>query len=96
MNFISALSFKTKLLLFSLLLTLSTVIVGVMSIYSLKNVSGEYQTVTNQILAKRERLNEMLAEYRRIRISVRSLGLPGIPAEEEKYQLQEINEALAR
>lgn len=96
MNFISALSFKTKLLLFSLLLTLSTVIVGVMSIYSLKNVTGEYQMVTNQILAKREKLNEMLAEYRRIRISVRSLGLPGIPEVEEKYQLQEISEALQK
>lgn len=96
MKFIAALSFKTKLLLFSLMLTFSTVVVGLMSLYSLKNVKMEYQVVTNQVLAKREKLNEMLAEYRRIRISVRSLGLPGIPAEEEKYQLKEITEALQR
>lgn len=94
MSSLANLSFKAKILLFSLFLTLSTLIVGVIGVLSMDKVSSGYETAIGDYIAKRETLNKMLAEYRRIRISIRSLGLPGIPEKELNYQLKEVFEGL--
>lgn len=72
------LSLKTKLLILCTFMSLIPIAVGTISFSGFKNTSDSYEVVTGQVLPKTQYIDGMFLHFRNIRISLRSLGLPGV------------------
>lgn len=78
-------SFRTKLLALCLMLCSVSVFVGGVGYLGLREVNHQYHFVTEKVLPKQLLANEMFLQYSRVRIALRTLGLPGLSkAEAEK------------
>jgi methyl-accepting chemotaxis protein len=79
MKLFSRVSFKSKLISLCLFLSAVSVVIGVVSYNGLDDVSDSYEEVTDKVMPSMNLLNDMFLHYRRIRINLRTLGLPGLP-----------------
>lgn len=87
-----SLSFKFKIIVFSGALSALTAAVGILGYFNLQNIADDYKTVTNGVLPSVNNINQILAEFRKIRISLRTLGLSGVS---RQMGDQEVAKALA-
>lgn len=95
MRFFSNLGFKTKLLMLCLFMAAVSITIGTISFFGLQSVTAEYRHITDIAMPNLEQSNEMLAEFRRIRINIRTLALPGLGDDQEKAALKNVDEAIA-
>ena len=91
----SKFSFKTKLLALCFLLCGVSVAVGVIGFFGLKEVTGQYGFIMEKTMPKSELVNKMFLEYRRVRITLRTLGLPGISQKDAEEAIKGAYEAIA-
>lgn len=75
-------SFRTKLLALCVLMSAVSMIIATVSYQGLADVGDSYSQITEQVMPKLESANEMFAEYRGVRIALRTLALPGITKEQ--------------
>lgn len=75
-------SFRTKLLGLCIMLCAVSVFIGGVGYFGLREVNSQYHFVTEKIMPKQLLANQMFLEYRRVRITLRTLGLPGLNKEE--------------
>lgn len=75
------LSLKGKLLFLCIFLCSISVMVGVASFFSLKQVESEYAFLPQKVMPKQEDVNSMYLSYRRVRITLRTLGMTGVTPE---------------
>lgn len=87
-------SLKTKLLGLCALLSVVTVSVGLTGYFSMAKVSEEYHWIAIKTLPKIQHLDQMYLDYRRVRITLRTLGLPGISAAEAEGAINGAKEAI--
>jgi methyl-accepting chemotaxis protein len=92
---LAGLSLKFKLIALCLFLSLLTLTVGVVSYQSLSDVKSDYAVIPQKVMPKLEHLNEMFLSYRRIRITLRTLGLQGLTPENAQEAVKETEHAIA-
>lgn len=72
-----------------------SVTVGTIGFYSSKQVSKEYSWIAETTLTNVEHVNHMFAEYRKVRIGLRSLGITHISKEDAAHAIQDAKDAIA-
>lgn len=90
---LSKLSFKTKLLFLCLLLSSVGVIVGVSNYVTSKTVIEDYEDVALRNMPNIHNTDLMFLEFRRMRINLTMLGIPGIPKEVVDEALKNITDS---
>ena len=71
-------SLKTKLLLLCLSIAMGSLIIGSVNYFGLENVSAEYEFLTTKSYPKMSLIDKMFLDFRRVRITLRTLGLAGL------------------
>ncbi|WP_291515524.1 methyl-accepting chemotaxis protein [Bdellovibrio sp. ArHS] len=89
------LNLKTKLLLLCALLLSVTIAVGSTAFISLKNVGHEYDFIVNKVSPKAGYASRMLANYRKLRVNLTTLGVAGISAKDGEAGIRIAREAIA-
>lgn len=89
-------SFKFKLIGLCVLMALVSAAVGTTAYFGLHNVSKSYLHVSDTALPKVQIVNEMFLDYRNVRIHLRTLGLPGITAEEAEKSIKGVTETISQ
>lgn len=88
-------SLKGKLIALCSFMSLMSVVVGAVSFFGLKMVVADFQKVTKGVLPNVETSDEMFLNYRRVRIELRTLGLPGISKEQAEEAIKGAETAIA-
>lgn len=91
---LAQLSLQKKLLLLCSGISAIAIIGGVVSYINLHNVDRSYNHVANVNLPKTVTLSNLRVEYRNVRIYLRTLGLPGIAAEDANRAVAEVKKAI--
>jgi methyl-accepting chemotaxis protein len=80
----SKLSLKMKLLLLCAFLSTVSVAIGVTSYFAMDGVDTQYGWIVKKTMPKMQYSDQMYLSYRKVRINLRTLGLPGLsPADVE-------------
>lgn len=95
MNFFQNSSLKMKLILLTLSLSIFTVAAGGIGVYFLKSTTDTYEWILARPIPKLSNVKDMLASYRRLRIHVTLLAVPGITKDYADGVLKTINTTLA-
>ncbi|MGZ5279549.1 MAG: methyl-accepting chemotaxis protein [Pseudobdellovibrionaceae bacterium] len=92
---LNSLSLKLKLLLLCGFLSLVSVLVGGVGYMSLLSVETKYDKVAEESLPNIRLSDEMYQSFLKIRINLRTLGLPGISKEDAAVAIQNTKDAIA-
>ena len=84
---------RTKVVLLGVLMSGVSAIVGAVSYYSLFTTVKKFDWAISQPVPKIQLVDQMFLSYRRVRISLRSLGLSGISATEAEAAIQGVLDA---
>lgn len=87
-------SFKSKLLGLSGFLCAVSILIATMSFRGLQQVEHSFHKVTDGVMPNFNLLNAMYLEFKTVRISLRSLGLPNLSAEDSKRYIEEVETAI--
>lgn len=87
-------SFRTKLISLCIMLSAVSAVVGAIGYLGLNNVNEQYTFVSSKVVPKMLLANKMFLEYRRVRITLRTLGLPGLSKDEGEKAITEANLAV--
>lgn len=90
-----SLSLKAKMLLLCGFLSAITVAVGVTAYTSFQKVTGNYDGVVEISVPKMKLSYEMMLNYRRVRITLRTLGIEGLSPADAEEALKGATEAVA-
>lgn len=90
------LSFKFKLVGLCILLSSLSVVVGGISTFGLKAVEEDYERVTSKTLPNIEYTDQMFLSYQKVRIDLRTLGLPHLSKSEAQKAIAGVHEAIAK
>ncbi|KYG66538.1 hypothetical protein AZI86_05700 [Bdellovibrio bacteriovorus] len=88
------LSLKAKLIALCLFINSVAVIVGLISFLGLKDVAQSYEQVANVALPNLASADQMYLSYRKVRIELRTLGLPGLSKEQADKSVAGVREAI--
>lgn len=89
-------SFRTKLLSLCFMLCGVSAFVGGIGYLGLSEVNTEYGFVTEKVMPKALLANKMFLEYRRVRITLRTLGIPGLSKEDAHKAMADAEDAVAK
>lgn len=87
-------STNLKLLAPSLILCFATAFTGWIGYAKLAEVASTYQKLQDQSMPKLERTSTMFLSFRQVRISIRTLGLPGISEADRKNSVDSVMASL--
>jgi methyl-accepting chemotaxis protein len=82
------LSFKTKLIALCFFMSAVSVVIGFTAYNGLKEVKAANDRITGTAMPNIDRANKLIASYRRIRILVRTLGLPGLSKQDAEIAMK--------
>lgn len=88
-------SFKFKLISLCILMAAVSSVIGLTAYYGLHSVSDQYSNVSDSALPKLELVDSMFLSYSDIRIHLRTLGLPGLSAEEAESAVKDVKATIA-
>lgn len=88
-------SLKARLLLLGAFMSVIPVLVGGFTFYGMKEVAGSYEKVTEGVLPNIEAADQMYLSFRGVRISLRSLGLPGLSKEQAGNFIKDVETNIA-
>jgi methyl-accepting chemotaxis protein len=94
MNF-NRMSFKAKLLALCISLNLVSIAMGVVAYNGLHKVGVLYQDVTGRVMNNLDYTNQMNAAFKEVRVNLRSLGLPGLTAEQNADYVRKVEASVA-
>lgn len=89
MSFLNNLSLKVKLISLCGFLSLVSVVIAGVSYQGLSSVGSTYGNVTGVVMPKLDDATLMFTDYLKIRTSLRTLGLPGIPEDLAKQSVDQ-------
>ena len=90
----SKLSLKTKLILLCVFLTSFTALVSIFAYRGIHDIEASNNRVVNGVAPSLALINSMGLHYRKVRIQVRTLGLPGINKEQADNAITQALEAI--
>lgn len=85
---------RTKLLGLCMALSLMTVAVGAIGYFFSQKVEDNFRFIANKRVPKLELAGEMFLNYQQVRISLRTLGLPGLTPQNSEAAVQGTLEAI--
>lgn len=85
-------SLKAKLMLLCVFMSAIPVVVGGVAFFGMKDLSYKYQKVTTGVLPNIEIADHMYLDFRQVRISLRSLGLAGLSADQTEIFIKNVQE----
>lgn len=85
-------SLKAKLMLLCVFMSVIPVVVGGFAFFGIKDLSHKYQKVTTGVLPNIEIADHMYLNFRQVRISLRSLGLPGLTADQTAIFIKHVQD----
>ncbi|WP_413292389.1 methyl-accepting chemotaxis protein [Bdellovibrio sp. HCB185ZH] len=88
-------SLKAKLFALCIFMASIPVIVGGVAFWGIQGIGKSYEKVTGDVLGNIEVADKMYLHFRAIRISLRSLALPGLTHEQGLQYVKEVNESIA-
>ena len=88
-------SLKSRLLLLGAFMSVIPVVVGGFAFYGMKEVANSYEKVTEGVLPNIEAADQMYLNFRGVRISLRSLGLPGLSKEQADDFIKDVEVNIA-
>ncbi|MBL7686622.1 MAG: methyl-accepting chemotaxis protein [Bdellovibrionaceae bacterium] len=88
-------SFRVKLIALCLFLSSVGGAISAVAINGLTDIGRQNARITEKVMPKLEELNNMFLEYRRVRISLRTLGINGISKEDEAAAIRDAEDAIA-
>lgn len=88
-------SLKAKLIALCIMLSLVPVGVGIFSYIGLSRVVTGFEKVTNDVLPNVQYSDQMFLSYQQVRISLRTLGLPGITSAQAETAIKGVEKAIA-
>ncbi|MDG0818158.1 methyl-accepting chemotaxis protein [Bdellovibrio svalbardensis] len=91
----SNISLKGKLLLLGGFMSLIPVAVGAFTFFGLGKVTDSYEKVTEGVLPNIEAADQMYLNFRGVRISLRSLALPGVTKEQAENFIKDVESNIA-
>lgn len=94
MNFFNKFSFKTKLLGLCIFMASVSITIGAFAFVGINNTGYIFERVTGNVMPKLEQANQMFVEYRKIRINLRTLGLPGLSSADADLAVRNTLEAI--
>jgi methyl-accepting chemotaxis protein len=86
---------KTKLLLLCVFISSISICVGAVGYFGLKGVVSSYTMVTDDSMANIIAVDDMFLNYRRVRITLRTLGIKGITKENADKAIHDAKSAIA-
>ena len=92
---LKSLSLKTKLLLLCLTIAMGSLIVGGVNYYGLEEVTEEYDFLTTKSYPKISLVDKMFLDFRRVRITLRTLGLVGLSKVDADAAIKDAVESIA-
>jgi methyl-accepting chemotaxis protein len=92
---LSKMSIKSKLIALCLLMSTVPIGVGVFAFLGLGSTTASFQKVTNIVLPNIQYSDTMFLNYQKVRISLRTLGLPGITANQAEKEIKAVEMAIA-
>lgn len=95
MTYFKRLSLKKKLVGLCIFMTMVSSSIGLVSYIGFHRVDSIFNQIIESVVPKLEKANTMFAEYRRVRITLRTLGLPGIDEAQIESSIQGAYEAIA-
>lgn len=87
---------QAKLLLLCVFLSLIPILVGGFAFYGMKQTAHSYEKVTEIVVPNIAETDQMFLSYRRVRIELRTLGLPGITNAQAEKAVNGVKEAIAQ
>ncbi len=87
----SKLSLQARILTLGIFLCSVSLVVGFLSFRYLHEVKSEYAFLPEKVMPKLEHMNDMYLNYRRLRIVVRTLGIPGLSQAQAEEALKEVS-----
>ena len=88
------LSLKTKLLLLCISIAMGSLLIGAISLVGLKNVTEEYDFLTTKSYPKISLVDEMFLDFRRVRITLRTLGLTGLSHKDAEAAIKDAQDSI--
>jgi methyl-accepting chemotaxis protein len=88
-------SLKAKLFALCIFMAAIPVAVGGVAFWGIQGIGQSYEKVTGGVLRNIEVADQMYLHFRAIRISLRSLGLPGLTHEQGLQYVKEVNDSIA-
>jgi methyl-accepting chemotaxis protein len=88
-------SLKAKLFALCIFMATIPVIVGGVAFWGIHGIGKSYEKVTGDVLGNIEVADSMYLHFRAIRISLRSLGLPGLSHEQGLQYVKEVQDSIA-
>ncbi|MBK7891143.1 MAG: methyl-accepting chemotaxis protein [Bdellovibrionales bacterium] len=96
MSLFRSMSFRVKLIALCLFLSSVGGVISAVAINGLNNIGRDNARITEKVMPKLEELNGMFLEYRRLRISLRTLGINGISKDDEATAIHDAEDAIAK
>ncbi len=93
---LNKMSLKVKLLTLTLFLCSVSVVVGAAGYFGLRGAMADYEKITENVLPNVMIVDEMYAEFKEVRINLRSLGLAGLKSEDAKAYVEKVEKAIAK
>lgn len=91
----SKMSLKVKLLFLCLFMSLVPIIVGGFSFFGMRDLAASYEKVSEGVLPNIQAADQMYLNFRGVRISLRSLGLPGLSKEQADAFVKDVEANIA-
>lgn len=91
----SKMSLKVKLLFLCLFMSLVPIIVGGFSFFGMRDLAASYEKVSEGVLPNIQTADQMYLNFRGVRISLRSLGLPGLSKEQGDAFVKDVEANIA-
>ncbi|WP_168196695.1 methyl-accepting chemotaxis protein [Bdellovibrio sp. ZAP7] len=88
-------SLKAKLFALCIFMAAIPVVVGGVAFWGIQGIGRSYEKVTGDVLGNIEVADKMYLHFRSIRISLRSLGLPGLSHEQGLQYVKEVTDSIA-
>lgn len=91
---VAKMTIKAKLVALCLLMSVVPVGVGAFAFFGLDKVVSSFKLVTEEVLPDVQATDEMYLNYQKLRIALRTLGLPGITKEQGEQEIAKVEAAI--
>ncbi len=88
-------SFKAKLLLLCSFMAFVSIVISVIAYSGLRNVDESNQRIVDRAFPETNRINSMMIHFNKVRVELRTLGLPGLSKADAEKSIQLATDEIA-
>jgi len=92
---LKAYSFKTKLLLLCAFMAFISIVISAIAYTGLRNVDESNRRIVDRAFPETNKINSMMIHFNKVRVELRTLGLPGLSKVEAEKSIQQVGVEIA-